>query len=310
MKPRIVVSLSNDNKYQREQAVVARAAAARLDVDLELFHAGDDVITQSQQLLQAVQSETALRPQAIIVEPVSGTGLERVARAAVSAGIGWIVSNLNVEYLPELRSGATVPVFAVSQEQSDIGVMQGRQTGALVGEGTVLYIQGPGSSAVSMQRRQGMESGKPGTIKIRTLHSRWSEESAYHAVTAWLRLATSRPEHIEMVAAQTHELALGARGAFEEIADRPQRQRWLGLPFIGIGIASQVEPLVDKGILAAGVITSTTMEVALELAVRALTGKASAPACTFVKTSSYPELDVLMSKRQRRAMAPVSANRR
>ena len=310
MKLRIVVSLSNDNKYQHEQALVARAAADRLGVELELFHAADDVLTQSQRLLQAIQAEAALRPQAIIVEPVSGTGLERVARAAVSAGIGWIVSNLNVEYLRELRSGATVPVFAVSQEQSDIGALQGRQIGALVGEGTVLYIQGPGSSAVSAQRRHGLESAKPGTIKLRTLHSPWREESAHQAVAAWLRLATSRPEHFEMVAAQTHELALGARQALEEVADRQLREIWLGLPFIGIGIASQVEPLVDKGILAAGVITSTTMEVALELAVRALTGKASAPLCTFVKTSSYPELDVLMSRSSRRRMAPIPANRR
>ena len=119
MKLRIVVSLPNDNKYQHEQSVVARAASVRLGIDLELFHAGDDVITQSQQLLNVIQSAPESRPHAIIVEPVSGAGLQRVAQAAVDARIGWIVSNFNAEYLPELRGRASVPVFAVSQGQSD-----------------------------------------------------------------------------------------------------------------------------------------------------------------------------------------------
>jgi ABC-type sugar transport system substrate-binding protein len=307
MKPRIVVSLPNDNKYQREQAVVAKAVAARLGVDLELFQADDDVITQSQQLLNIIQSPAASRPDALIVEPVSGAGLQRVAQAGVAAGIAWIVSNFNVEYLSELRSSASVPVFAVSQGQSDIGLTQGRQMAALMSSGTVLYIQGPGTSAVAVQRRLGMESSKPRDIKIRTLHSRWAEESAFQAVTAWLRLATSRPEYFGLIAAQTHELALGARRAFEALPQNDRRAQWLGLPCIGVGIARQVEPLVDRGILAAGVITATTMDVALELTFRAIAHKAEVPACTFVKTSSYPELEVLTGKSQREKGAPVLA---
>ena len=309
MKPRIVVSLSNDNKYQHEQAIVAKTAAARLGIELKLFHAGDDVLTQSQQLLNVIQSAISERPDAIIVEPVSGAGLQRVAQAAVAARIAWIVSNFNVEYLSELRGAATVPVFAVSQGQSDIGLTQGRQMGLFLSAGTVLYIEGPATSAVSIQRRLGMESSKPRNVKIRTLHSRWSEESAHQSVAAWLRLATSRAEHFDLVAAQTHELALGARQAFEELEEPQQRARWLGLPFMGIGIESQVRPLVDRGILASGVITSTTMDVALELAVRAISRKEVMPACTFVKTSSYPELEVLALKTQRGTMVPASAPR-
>lgn len=296
MKPRIVVSLPNDNKYQHEQAVVARATSARLSIELDLFHAGDDVITQSQQLLNVIQCAPESRPDAIIVEPVSGAGLQRVAQAAVDARIGWIVSNFNAEYLPELRGRASVPVFAVSQGQSDIGLFQGQQMAALLGSGTVLYIQGPGSSAVAIQRRLAMESSKPQNIKLRTLHSKWSEESAHQAVTAWLRLATSRAEQFDLIAAQTHELALGARSAFGAISDADQRARWLRLPFIGIGISSQVEPLVDRGMLTAAVITSTTMDVALEMAARVIATKVEMPSCSFVKTSSYPGLEELGRK--------------
>ncbi len=301
----IVVSLPNDNKYQHEQAVVARATALRLGVEMELFHASDDVISQGQQLLNVIQANPASLPDAIIVEPVSGAGLERVARAAVAAGIAWIVSNFNVEYLVELRNISSVPVFVVSQGQFDIGVTQGRQMAALAPSGTVLYIQGPATSPVSVQRRLGMESTKPQGLKLRSLHSRWSEESAQQALAAWLRLATSRAEHFRLIAAQTHELALGARSAFEAVPQSDERKRWLSLPFLGIGISSQVTNLVDCGLLTGAVTTSTTMDIAVELAVSAIQDKTTVPECTFVRTSSYPAIEELARKNRSSCRMPA-----
>ena len=75
---RVVVSLPNDNAYQHEQGVVAKSAAAQLGLDLELIHANDDAITQSQQLLRIIQSAPEDRPSALIVEPVTAAGLKRV----------------------------------------------------------------------------------------------------------------------------------------------------------------------------------------------------------------------------------------
>ena len=51
---RIVVSLPNDNAYQHEQGVVAKLAGERLGLDLQVIHAEDDSITQSQQLLRSL----------------------------------------------------------------------------------------------------------------------------------------------------------------------------------------------------------------------------------------------------------------
>jgi ABC-type sugar transport system substrate-binding protein len=293
MKLRIVVALPNDNKYQHEQALVAKSTAIRLGVDIQLFHADDDAITQSQQLLKVIQSPAGSRPDAIIVAPVSGAGLPRVAKAATAAGIGWVVCNSNVDYLGELRKISAVPVFVVSQGQSDIGMIQGRQLAALLPLRTILYIQAPSTSSISIQRRLGMESTKPRNVDIRALRAGWSEESAYHVVTSWLRLATSRVEQFDLVAGQTHELALGARKAFDELKTVEKRARWLRLPFIGIGTSSQVEPLVDKGILTAAVVTSATTDVALDMVTRAILGKVKMPECTLVETSSYPSLEKL-----------------
>jgi hypothetical protein len=152
-------------------------------------------------------------------------------------------------------------------------------------------------SSVAIQRREGMESAKPRNVRITTIRSQWSEESAYQSAGARLQQAPSHVEKFDLVAGQTHELALGARKAFRNIADQDQRQKWLGLPFIGIGISNQVKPLVDGGVLAACVITSVTMELALRLLVRAIETQVQPPERSVVEALSYPALDKLAAKK-------------
>ncbi len=202
---RVVVSLPNDNAYQHEQGEVAKSAAKDLGLDLEVMHANDDSITQSQQLLRIIQSDATGRPNAFLVEPVTGTGLPRVAEAAVAQGIAWAISNSVVDYVKQLRKSGGVPVFIVTQGQSEIGRLQGRQLAALLPQGgSVLYIEGPGMSSVAAQRRQGTESVKPQNVNLTTLRSKWGEESAFQSAGAWLKLATSRAENFDLMAGQTY----------------------------------------------------------------------------------------------------------
>jgi len=297
-KLRVVVALPNDNAYQHEQGVAAKAAADRLGLDLRILQAGDDAITQSQQLLDIIQSRSQPLPDALVVEPVTHTGLRRVAEAAVSAKIAWVISNTEVDYLQQLRKNPQIPVFSVSQKQQDIGRLMGKQLSALLPSGgNVLYIQGPSTSAVAVQRHQGMESAKPPSLQLTALRSKWSEENSSQSVTAWLKLATSRPEKIHLVAGHTHELVLGARKAFQAIPDVPLRNKWLSLPFLGMGISSQVKPLVDGRILTAAVVTSLTMPRILEMLVHALETKTQPPDYTFVEAASYPPLEKLSALR-------------
>lgn len=291
---RIVVSLPNENAYQREQAVVAKRVGTQLGLDMEVLHAEDDAITQSQQLLNIIQSDSKPRPHAFLVEPVTGAGLRRVAQAAVGDGIGWVISNCDVDYIQQLRRTPETPVFAVTQGQTEIGRIQGRQIAALLPEdASVLYIQGPSTSSVSTQRREGMESTKPPNVRITTLRSSWNEDSACRVVDAWLRLATSRAEKFDLVAGHTHELAAGARKAFQSVSDPEQQKRWLGLPFIGVGIVQQVEPLIEGHILAAAVVTSPTMELALRTLAHAFKTKSQPPEFNFIEPFSYPRLEQL-----------------
>jgi ABC-type sugar transport system substrate-binding protein len=297
-KLRIIVSLPNDNAYQHEQGAAAKSTGERLGLDLQVIHANDDSITQSQQLLEIIQSHPEARPDAFLVEPVTGTGLRRVAEAAVAEGIAWVVSNSDVDYVNQLRTNLRVPVFTVTQGQREIGRLQGKQVAALLPQGgCVLYMQGPSMSSVAVQRREGMESAMPRNTRITTLRSKWSEESACQSAGAWLRLATSRAEKFDLVAGQTHELASGARKAFQSVDNQERQKRWLGMPFIGIGISSHVKPLVDRHVLAAAVITSVTMELALRMLVRAIETQVQPPARTVVEASSYPDLEKLAVKR-------------
>ncbi len=118
-KSKFLVSLTtNQNDYQIEQAQSAEQSARKCGVDVEVAYADNDAINQSTQILRAIQAAPEDRPDAIIFEPVGGTALTQVARAAVSSGIGWVVLNRDANYIPELRAANKAPVFCVTSDLS------------------------------------------------------------------------------------------------------------------------------------------------------------------------------------------------
>ena len=201
-KLRSIVAIPGDTMYLREQVAAAQATAARLGLELEVVSANMDAVGQGQQLLKYVQAREDLRPDAILLEPVSAAGLPRVAEAAVAAGIGWVVSNASVDYIGALRAKAKAPVFLVSQDHIAIGRLQGQQIGALLpAGGSVFYLRGPGMSAIASRRFEGIDSGKPKNVELKALKVQGaSVEDAYRAVCSWLSLSTGRPEAINFMA--------------------------------------------------------------------------------------------------------------
>src|SRR5436305_4008238 len=118
-----------------EQAVEAAKMAAKLGVEIQIMYAENDAIVQSQQLLKIIQSNAASHPDGIIFEPVGGTALPQVARAAAAAGIGWVVLNREVDYLTDLRRDFKLPVFGISSDHEEIGRIQWRQIAAMLPKG-------------------------------------------------------------------------------------------------------------------------------------------------------------------------------
>jgi ribose transport system substrate-binding protein len=295
---RFVVSLPNQNSYQREQAARATETARRLGADVQVVDADNDAVRQSQQILDVIQSRSSPLPDAILFEPLTSTGLVRAGQAAVAAGIGWVVLNADMDYLERLRSQSKVPVFTVTRDHTEIGRMQGRQFAALLpAGGSVLYIQGPATSSAAAQRTSGLESTKPANIKMKTLRSQWSEADAHRTVSAWLRLSTSRAASFDLVGSQYDGITMGARKAFEELVDAQERERWLGLAFTGVdGLPAEGQAWVSRGILAATVIASTTTQIAIQMLVQALETGVQPPERTLIELNSYPSLDELSKK--------------
>jgi ribose transport system substrate-binding protein len=298
-KLRILVSLTtNDNDYQIEQAKSAEETSRRLNVELQIVYADNDAITQSTQLLRAIQGSPEDRPDAIVFEPVGGTALPQVAKAAVAANIGWAVLNREASYIAELRRISKAPVFCVSNDHVEIGRIQARQFAALLPKGgNILYVQGPSENSAAKDRAQGMMSAKPANIQVTSLKAQWTEESSLRSVRSWLKLSTSQKAVIDLIGAQDDAMAIGARKAFQEIPNESERDRWLKLPFTGCdGLPKTGAAWVASGLLAATVFAPPNTGQAIEMLVQALSKGQAPPERALTAASSIPPLAELKPK--------------
>jgi ribose transport system substrate-binding protein len=299
-KLKFLVSLTNDdNDYQIEQSESAQQAAAKTGVDLRIIHAQNDAINQSTQILKAVQSPKELRPDAIIFEPVGGTALPQVARAAAKEGLGWVILNRDADYLGELRRSSTAPIFAISSDHVEIGRIQGRQIGALLrGGGSALYIQGPSENLAAKERTAGTQETKPGNVQLTMLKAQWTQESALKSVRSWLKLTTSQRAAIDLVAAQDDSMAMGAREAFKELTNEDERERWLKLPFLGCdGLPKTGQAWVRSGTLAATIFVPPNAGQAVEMLFDALQNRKMPAEKVLTLPVSIPALDALSRKK-------------
>jgi len=289
-----------ENAYQLDQAAAASEAARRVDAHVQILYADNDAITQSQQLLNVIQSSSAgSRPDAIVCHPV-GTTLRQVAHEAMARGIGWALLNRKDNYLAELQRMNQPPSFCVTVDQEEVGRIQGRQFGALLAKGGhVLYILGPSTNPVFNQRTTGMESTKPRNIQITTLRGNLTEQSGHDAVTSWLKLRTSRMTPVSLVAGQNDNMAIGARKAFEETLSGEERERWSTLPYTGCDASPRAgQEWIRKGLLRASIFLPPTAGVAIETMAQAIQTKKQPHLCKQLIPASYPPVENLRKERQ------------
>jgi len=306
---RIILSLITvDNDFQLEQAASAEEAARHLGVDVEVLFADGDSIEQSQQVLGFVQAKSSARPDGIIFEPVGGPALAVAARAAVDAGIGWVVLNKQVEYVKELRQQLKVPVFSVTSDHMEMGRIQGYQLAALLPEGgSILSIEGPAESDACKLRVVGLAETKPANIRIKTMRASWTESSALKTLNSWLQLSTSRHEPIVAVAAQNDAMAMGAKKAFEELTrDSGGGRYWHELPFLGMdGVPTTGQAWVKAHLMAATIVAPPPSGTAVEVLVGALRTGEIAPETTVLVPYSFPPLPAIKPINGKRRMATV-----
>jgi ribose transport system substrate-binding protein len=294
-KLRFVLLAVDNNDYQIEQVSSAQTVAGRLGIQLDVVHTEHDSIQQSQKVLDLVQAPVADRPNALFFEPV-GTSLAQPARAAAAAKVGWVILNReNVEYVRELRERYATPMFCVTTSHREVGEIQGEQIARLLPKGgAVLYIEGPGDNNAAVRRTEGMLARKPANVEVRMLRGRWTEVSAFNAVSSWLKLSTSKELPIGVVAAQNDAMALGARKAFYEMPNGPDRDRWLHIPFIGCdGLPKGGQKSVRDGALAATVVIPPNAGDAVEAMATAIRSGKQPEANIYTQPNSFPPLHSL-----------------
>lgn len=295
--PKVLVALLHaEQEFQKLQARDARETGAKLALATEVVFAEGHAVVQIQQLFAAIHAPEAERPTAIVVEAATAEGLERVAKNAVKAGIGWILVNASVGYLDALRKEhPELPIAMIGTNQPEVGRIQGRLCRALVGDkGNVLCVQGPADSTVTTGRLAGLTEVLGRGFTVRGVGGDWTEEGGERAVTSWLRLKTTETFQPDLVVAQNDSLAAGAHRALDS-----QRREWSGIPYVGCdGLPEGGQKMVADGRLAATVVTPSNTGPSLELVARWLATKQALPRETLLAPRPHPPEDQL--KRRRR----------
>ena len=288
MAERLVVSLTSaDQEYQALQGEEAAEAARRLGVEVQVLFAEDNAVLQIQQLFHFIHASEAERPAALLVHTRVPDGLERVARNATQAGLGWVLLNRTAPYLEELRCDHPgLAVAAVTTDHLEIGRIHARQLARLCPEGAhVLYVQGPADAPAAKLRLEGLEGalrGRPYELKV--VNGEWTAASAEKAIAAWLRLKTAELFAPRAVVCQNDDMARGAREALSSL-----RPEWARLPFLGCdGLPKGGRRDVDERRLAGTVAMPSCAEPALELAVRWIRARTLPPAETVLVPLPYP----------------------
>jgi ABC-type sugar transport system substrate-binding protein len=289
----VVALLHAEQEFQQLQGRDARDTAARLGLAVEVLFADGHPVVQIQQLFRHIHAPEGECPSAIVVEATTGEGLERVARNATGAGVGWILVNTRVGYVDDLRAAhPAVPIAMLGTDQSEVGRIQGRQCRALRPRGgNVLCVQGPADSTVTADRLAGLKEGLGAGYEVRSLNGDWTEASGERAVASWLRLKTAEAFRPDLVVCQNDSMAVGARKALRE-----HHPEWASLPFLGCdGLPDGGQAMVARGDLAATVVTPSNTGPAIEIVSR------------WLRTGQLPPREVLLPPRSHPPEAALRA---
>ena len=275
----------NDH-YQLLQEETALSAGARLGLRVEVSWAPafDQLRTLKKRLLEPAGVE------AVVVEPASRSSTELVLRE-LRGRTGLVLLNAWSPLVEDAsRSwGVGLPFGTVSTDHAAIGRVQGEQVLRLARGGPVLCVTGPRRSSAAQERLEALRAtvGR-GAELVDTEAGEWTEASGIMAFGDWYRVFKSRNPALAAVAAQSDELAVGARGAIQALPD-PARRAFEGARFLGVDACPGYgQRLVDDGTLAGSVVTPANTGLALQLLHRFWEEGQPLPLRSFTKPSAYP----------------------
>jgi len=276
--------------YQLLQQQEARVEGDRAGVATEVVLApGFDHLRVIRKRLRATDAPPI---DAVVVEPasVSSTGL---ILKELDGTVGLVLLNiwsLEVEDYAR-RWKRSLPFGTISTPHRGIGEIQGRQVAArLARGGHVLCVTGPEKSSAAVERLAGLRSVLGPEVTVYTTEAgQWTEPGGATAFESWYSLYRSRAFSVDVVAAQSDELAVGAREAGHRAASEAHREVFRKAAFLGIDACPGYgRRLVDSGVLAASVTTPANTGEAIRRLKRFWDAGEALPLQAFTEPRAYP----------------------
>jgi inositol transport system substrate-binding protein len=244
------------NEYTILLSKAQREAAARLNIDLDIFDGNYDVKTQYENFDYMISH----RYDAIIFTPVDVDAMADAVEKATGKGIPVIGVNTQVNSDKLTSYIGSNDISAGEMEMKYLAQKMG-------GRGNIVIIEGPIGSSAQVQRRQGIHKILKRYPNIKVLSEKtanWSQSEGFTLMENWLK---AFPDKINGVCSQNDEMALGAIKALE--------RRGLKIPVVGVDG-------IYEGLMAikAGRLTATCFQdaqgqgtMSVEVAVRYLKGE-------------------------------------
>jgi ABC-type sugar transport system substrate-binding protein len=261
MSKTILLVLTGDqagetDHYQVLQEQEARSEAAAGGLDLEVVYAGG--FDHLRVIRKRAREEGAAPLDAVIVEPATMSSAS-VLLKQLKGVVGLVLLNA---WTPEVQEaakdwGAGLPFGTVSTDHTTIGRIQGRQALALLPDaGQVLCVTGPPGSSAAVQRLEGLRAVLGDRPIFEAAAGYWTETDGSAAFNRWYGIYRKRSFRVDVIAAQSDELAMGVRTASRAIEDAAHREILAKAPILGVdAVPAFGRKLVDTGTLRASVTT-------------------------------------------------------
>jgi ABC-type sugar transport system substrate-binding protein len=218
----------------------------------------------------AVRRRLAASPvDAVVAEPASVATAGLILKN-LQGRAGLVLLNVwDPSFEPFLGAwGDGLPAGTISQPQTRIGEIQGRQLSAAMKEGAnVLVVTGPPRSSAARERLEGLRSAiRPDVTLHTTEANQWSETDGIFAFNSWYGIFKSRREEIHAIAGQSDDLAVGAWKGGGAVANAEHARMFGRAKLFGAGgCPGYGKEMVDEGRLAATVVIRPNAGLAITL---------------------------------------------
>ena len=191
---------------------------------------------------------------------------------------------------PMARWGTGHPVATISQPQTHIGEIQGRQVSAAMPQkAQVLVITGPMRSSAARERLEGLRAALRSGISLQTAEAgQWTEADGILAFNSWYGSRTSG-EPIQAIVGHSDDLAVGAYKAASAVPNPAQAAGFRSARLFGVGaVPGYGREMVDEGTLAASVAVRPNAGQAIALLKQFWADGRSLPVRSDSEAAAYP----------------------